>query len=80
MESVSDFVITVDDTRRPFVCEKCGESFPEQAELLQHMSTRGHDILRNKPGNKVCIPPHLPTAVSDTQGHLRIIIGLHRCR
>ena len=60
MESVSDFVITVDDTRRPFVCEKCGESFPEQAELLQHMSIRGHDILRNKPGNEVRIQSHLP--------------------
>lgn len=60
MESVSDFVISVDDTRRPFVCEKCGESFPEQAELLQHMSIRGHDILRNKPGNEVRIQSHLP--------------------
>ena len=56
VESLSEFVITVDDTRRPFVCEKCGESFPEQAELLQHMSIRGHDILRNKPGNKVSTP------------------------
>lgn len=53
MESISDFIITVDDMKRPHICEKCGEAFAEKEELLSHIAVRGHEILSNTPGSEV---------------------------